>query len=141
MIVAVMALAAVGLADSLYLVWVHAGAAELACPIGNCDLVNASPYARVWGFPVAGIGAAGYLALLAMAAMAWRAEGEAEGRRWLRLIFAASLAGVFYSIYLTYLELFVINAICFWCVVSAIAITLICLTSGLVLRRPAPPIS
>ena len=136
-----MALAAVGLADSLYLVWVHAGVAQLACPIGNCDIVNASPYAKVWGFPVAGIGAGGYLALLAMAAMAWRAEGAAERRRWLRLVFAASLFGVLYSAYLTYLELFVINAICFWCVVSAIVITLICLTSALALRRPAAPVS
>lgn len=136
MIVAVMVLAAVGLADSLYLVWVHATASALACPIGNCDLVNASPYARAWGFPVAGIGAAGYLVLLALGAMAWRAEGE-ERRRWLGLAFAASLGGVLYSAYLTYLELFVIRAICFWCVVSAIAIALICFASGVALRRTA----
>ncbi len=131
-----MALSAVGLGDSLYLVWVHATASKIACPIGNCDIVNASQYAEVWGFPVAGIGAAGYLALLALAAMAWRAEAEDARRRWLRLVFAGSLLGVLYSAYLTYLELYVIKAICFWCVISAIVITLICLTSGLALRRP-----
>ena len=131
-----MGLAAVGLADSLYLVWVHATASKIACPIGSCDIVNASPYAEVWGgFPVAGIGAAGYLALLALAAMAWRAEAVDARRRWLRPVFAASLLGVLYSAYLTYLELYVIKAICFWCVISAITITLICLTSGLSLRR------
>jgi len=138
MIVFVMALAAVGLGDALYLVWVHATASKIACPIGSCDVVNASPYAAVWGFPVAGIGAIGYLGLLVLAAMAWRAEEEAERLRWLRWVFAGSLAGVLYASYLTYLELFVINAICFWCVVSAIVITLICLASGLALRRPAP---
>ncbi len=136
MTVAVMALAGVGLADALYLVWVHAAASKLACPIGSCDVVNASRYAAVWGFPVAGIGVAGYLALLALGAMAWQAEGEGARRRWLRWAFGGSLAGVLYAIYLTYLELFVIKAICFWCVVSAIVITLICLTSSLALRRP-----
>jgi len=137
MIPAVMALAAVGLGDALYLTWVHATASKIACPIGSCDVVNASPYAEVWGLPVAGIGVAGYLALLALGTMAWRAEGEAERRGWLRWVFAGGLAGVLYAVYLTYLELYVINAICFWCVVSAIVITLICLLSGLALRRPA----
>ncbi len=132
-----MALAAVGLADALYLLWVHATASALVCPIGSCDVVNASPYAEVWGFPVAGIGVAGYLALLVLGTMAWRTEDEAERRQWLQWVFGGSLAGVLYAFYLTYLELFVINAICFWCVVSAIVITLICLTSGLSLRRPA----
>jgi uncharacterized membrane protein len=70
--------------------------------------------------------------------MAWRAEDEAGRRGWLRWVFAGSLAGVLYAIYLTYLELYVINAICFWCVVSAIIITLICILSGLALRRPRP---
>ena len=136
MIVAVMVLAALGLADALYLTWVHATASKIACPIGSCDVVNASPYAAVWGFPVAGIGVGGYLALLALGTMAWRAEGDEERRRWLRWVFAGSVAGVLYASYLTYLELFVINAICFWCVVSAIVITLICLISARALRRP-----
>ncbi len=138
MIVFVMVLAAVGLGDSLYLTWVHVTANPIACPIGSCDAVNASPYAEVWGFPVAAIGVAGYLGLLGMAAMAWRADEDGERRRWLRPVFAASGVGVLYAIYLTYLELFVINAICFWCVVSAIAVTLICLTSALALRRRTP---
>ncbi len=138
MIVAVMVLAALGLADSLYLVWVHATASKIICPIGGCDIVNASPYAQMGPIPVAGIGAAGYLGLLAMAAMAWRAAALAERRRWLRLAFLASVLGVLYAAYLTYLELFVIEAICFWCVFSAVTITLICLVSGLALRRPAP---
>jgi uncharacterized membrane protein len=139
MIGAMMALAAVGLGDALYLAWVHATASKIACPIGSCDVVNASPYAAVWGFPVAGFGVAGYLALLVVAAMAWLAEDDAGRRRWLRWAFAGSLAGVLYAVYLTYLELFVIHAICFWCVISAIVITLICLMSGLALRRPPLP--
>jgi uncharacterized membrane protein len=138
MMMAVMVLAAVGLADSLYLVWVHATASKIICPIGGCDIVNASPYARVGPIPVAGIGVAGYLGLLAMAAMAWRAAAAEERRRWVRLVFVASALGTLYAAYLTYLELFVIEAICFWCVISAITITLICLASGLALRRPAP---
>ena len=136
MIAAVMALSAVGLADALYLLWVHATASAIACPIGSCDVVNSSPYAQVGGVPVAGIGVGGYLVLLVLGTMAWRAEDAAERRRWLRWVFGGSLAGVLSAIYLTYLELFVIHAICFWCVVSAIAITLICLISALALRRP-----
>jgi uncharacterized membrane protein len=138
MIAAVMALAAVGLADSVYLFWIHVTANPIVCPVGGCDVVNASPYAKVWGFPVAGIGMVGYLTLLGMAAVAWRAEKEADRRRWLALVCAASGLGVLYAVYLTYLELFVIHAICFWCVASACAVTLICLLSALALRRPAP---
>jgi uncharacterized membrane protein len=138
MIAAMMGLAAAGLADALYLVWVHVTASAIACPIGSCDVVNASAYAKIGNFPVAGLGAIGYLGLLAVSALAWRAEEPSERRRWVALALAGSLAGVGYSIYLTYLELYVIKAICFYCVISAIVVTLLCLTSALALRRPRP---
>ena len=98
-----------GLADSLYL-WSFKLGQPLICGTGGCDVVNASPYSEILGIPVAAIGAAGYLALLALALWAFFAQDNAP--YWLtdlRLFFAAM--GVFFAAYLTVVELFIIHNI------------------------------
>ena len=122
---AILVLVMVGLLDSLYLSWVKLSNTEAAClpGIGNCETVNSSSYASIGGIPVAVLGAAAYLAILAVLLLErrkgfWMDNGE-------MIIFGFSLIGVLYSLYLTYLELAVIHAICPFCVVSAIALILI----------------
>ena len=78
---------------------------------GGCETVQASRYATVAGVPVAVLGIAGYASLLVSAVM----RGEAG----VYLGFMISLVGTLFSAYLTYLEVFVIHAICQWCVASA----------------------
>jgi uncharacterized membrane protein len=106
-------LAVAGLLVSAYLTWAHLAGAEPVCGFGGggCRAVQASPYAAVLGIPVPMLGLAGYAGLLLAAVL----RGEAGA--YLGLLVA--LVGALFSAYLTYLEIFVIGAICQWCVASA----------------------
>ncbi len=135
---AIALLALVGLFVALYL-WLHqiGVGGELKCGTGGCDTVQASRWARFVGIPVAAYGVVGYAALLTAALVglqpAWL------GRRGpIVLLAALATGGVLFTGWLTYLELFVIYAICRWCVGSAAIITLIWLVSLHGLRTPAP---
>ena len=132
-------LALVGLMESVYLTLYHYGyVGTLACAgAESCEKVQASRYAMQFGIPVALYGVAGYLVLLVTAMAGLQGRG-AESATPSRIIALLSGIGVAFSLYLTYLELFVIHAICKWCVGSAIIITLIFVVSLLSLRtRPS----
>ena len=88
-----------------------------------------SSYAELLGIPVALLGVLTYLALLGTAMLIWRRLYEDLAS--LVQFFLAAI-GVAFSGYLTYIELFVLRAICPWCVLSAILITLI---AGLSVRQ------
>ena len=110
---AIAALAVLGLAISVYLTWVHyAGIKPVCTGISDCERVQTSEYADLVGIPVAVLGIAGYAAILA--SLRTRVDVTA---------LLAYLA-VAFSAYLTWAELFKIDAICQWCVASAI-ITLV----------------
>jgi uncharacterized membrane protein len=108
---------------------------SLACSRwAQCDAVNNSGYAKIYGVPVAFIGLAGYLVLLGVALAALQTWGPTH-RRLLAISFVLALGGVGFSAYLTYIELFVIEAICNWCVASATLITLLAIVGGVNLSR------
>ena len=112
-------LALVGLFVSVYLLLYHMGFyGVLACGAGSCETVQASKYAKFLGISVPAWGVAFYGAVFVLALMlqAGRAETSLPGR----LLAAAALGGLCFSIYLTAIELFVLHAVCMWCVVSAI---------------------
>jgi uncharacterized membrane protein len=109
---------------------------SLLCGTGACETVQLSPQARFLGVEVALIGVIGYAAMLVLALLALqpRFTGPAWPSRMLALLAGGA---VLFTAYLTYLELFVIHAICRWCVGSAVIILAI---FGLSLRdicRPA----
>jgi len=81
----------------------------------GCETVARSKYSHVAGINVAAIGIAGYVLIFGAAAL------RGDPGRFAGLIFA--LVGFGFSAYLTYLELFVIDAICQWCVASAVLMT------------------
>ena len=111
------ALAVVGLGIAGYLTAVHYEGGEPVCLAGGgCATVQESDYAEMAGLPVPLIGVFGYLTILAAAALAGD-RGRLFG------LFAGAI-GFGFSVYLTYLELFVIDAICQWCIGSAIVMTL-----------------
>jgi uncharacterized membrane protein len=90
----------------------------LACGTGGCETVQLSPWSRFAGLEVSLIGMLGYAGLLAVSLAAL--QPALAQRRWpATLILALSAVGVGFTLYLTYLELFVIHAICRWCVGSA----------------------
>jgi len=130
-------LALVGLFVALYL-WLHAlgfGGAIKCGASGGCEVVQTSQWAVFLGLPVAFYGVAGYFALLAVAILSLR-PGALPERKWSVLLAGLASAGFLFTVYLTYLELFVIHAICRWCVGSAVIITLIWIVSLLALRSP-----
>ena len=106
----------------------------LACGTGGCETVQQSPWSRFAGLEVSLIGMVGYAGLLAVSLAAL--QPTLLERRWpgtALLVLAA--AGVAFTAYLTYLELFVIHAICRWCVGSAAIIVLIFIVALLEFRR------
>ncbi len=134
---AIALLALVGLFVALYL-WLHAlgvGGAIKCGASGACETVQTSQWAVFLGMPVAFYGVVGYLAVLVVAVASLRPAALAQGQWNLMLVSLASV-GLLFTIYLTYLELFVIHAICRWCVGSAVIITLIWVVSLLSLRFP-----
>jgi len=135
------ALATLGLADAAYLAILHFQGEVPPCGgYAGCGQVNSSPYAELFGFPIAAFGALIYLAILAAALWRWRAGGEAWAAATL-VLYTLSLAATVFMSYLTALELFVIQAICYWCVaLAAITLVLLGLSSRDVLSvgsRPA----
>ena len=139
---AIAVLALVGLFVALYL-WLHAlgfGGAIKCGASGGCETVQTSPWAVFLGFPVAFYGVVGYLAVLIVALASLRPAALA-GRQWNVMLVGLATVGVLFTAYLTYLELFVIHAICRWCIGSAIIITAIWVVAVAALRRPSPPMS
>src|SRR3989442_5411214 len=120
---AIALLALVGLFVALYLWLYKIGLiGTLQCGIGACEQVQASRYAELLGVPVAFYGVVGYAALLAVALLGLRPRFLAERRVTLALALLSSV-GLLFTLYLTYLELFVIHALCRWCVGSAVIVT------------------
>ena len=118
MLAALVALA--GMFVALYLTLYKLGyIGSLVCAVGSCETVQTSKWATFLGFPVGAWGVAYYVAVLALS-LVGLAPAFAD-RPWVSQLLAGITGfGVAFSLWLTYLELFVIHAICQWCVISAI---------------------
>jgi uncharacterized membrane protein len=124
-------LAILGLGVSAYLAYIAATGNEAACgPVGDCNAVAQSEYARLlFGISNGALGAAGYTLIL----IGWLAArySKAVLALWARVgLFAAALVGTLFSLYLTFLEPFIIGASCAWCLTSAVLITALMLFSA-----------
>lgn len=130
-------LALVGLLIAIYLTLYKTGAiAELKCSTGSCEQVQLSKWATFLGLPVAAWGIGFYAALLAVA-LAGLQDRWADSRGVSVALVALTGWGVLFSLWLTYLELFVIRAICRYCVGSAVLVAFAFVLSWLDLRaRP-----
>ena len=122
-------LALAGLFVSIYLTLYKLGViGEIACSIGSCETVQLSRWAMLAGVPVAAWGIGFYVAALALAFAGTTERHEDSPRISLALVLLSGW-GVLFSAWLTWLELFVIDAICTWCVVSAVLVALIFVAS------------
>lgn len=129
--IAVGVVGTLGIGVAGYLTYVHYAGISPQCVVGHgCERVQASHWAKLAGVPVAVLGLAGYVAILA--SLLVRTElGRLAGA-------CVALVGLGFSVYLTYLELFEIKAICPWCVTSALLMaTLTALTVTRLLGAPA----
>ena len=129
MLVALVALTGVFVA--LYLTLYKLGyIGTLACAVGSCETVQTSKWATLFGFPVGAWGVAYYVAVLAIALLGLTPRW-ADSRGLSDVLLAVTTFGLLFSLWLTYLELFVIHAICQWCVVSAILAAILFVLSWL----------
>jgi uncharacterized membrane protein len=119
-------LCVLGLGVAGYLSYVELWHTSTVCgPIGNCNAVQTSKYATLWGLlPVGVFGMTGYLAI-ALAFLVQSVSSVPIKSYAALAMWAMALLGVLFSIYLTFLEPFVIGATCAWCVSSAILITVL----------------
>jgi uncharacterized membrane protein len=117
-----------GALDALYLlIFKLTGNSQMCLGNGGCHDVNFSSYSEIYGIPVSVFGMAAFLAILCILFLEGRLKIAKENGP--LAIFGISLGGVLFTAYLTYLELYVIHAICPFCVASAILITLIFILS------------
>ena len=118
-------LAVAGMGVAAYLTYTHWADKPVACgPVGDCNLVQTSEYSAIAGVPVALLGFLLCAALLGV--VLWRVGLDRSGmaEEWAPLaVFGMTLMGVAYAAYLTYVELFVLEAICIYCVTLASIMT------------------
>jgi uncharacterized membrane protein len=120
-------LAALGAGISAYLLYVRETGSSLVCSTGGCETVQSSGYAEVLGLPVAALGLAGFLALFGAALV----RGELA-----RLTQATlGLSAFLFAAYLLAIQLFVLDALCQWCLATDLLTTAIA-TLALVRLRP-----
>ena len=113
-----------GAADALYLlIYKLTGNPHMCLGNGGCHNVNFSPYSEINGIPVSVFGICAYLAILCILVLEARVKIAKEYGP--LAIFGISLGGVAFTVYLTYLEIYVIHALCPFCVASATIITFI----------------
>ena len=124
------ALSFLGMFVAAYLAYVETEQVSAVCgPVGDCNAVQQSEYAHLFGIlPIGALGLAGYVMIL----LAWL--GARFGRNGIEnlgmlALLGMTMAGTLFSIYLTFLEPFVIGATCAWCLTSAVAMTVLMLLS------------
>jgi uncharacterized membrane protein len=124
-------LCVIGFGVAGYLAYVETTQVEAVCgPVGDCNTVQQSEYARLFGIlPIGVMGLAGYVGILAAWLVARFVKTNLADLATLAL-FGMTAFGTLFSIYLTFLEPFVIGATCAWCLTSAILMTMLMLLSA-----------
>lgn len=125
----------IGLLDSIYLLIIKISQNPLLCiqGIGDCWSVNTSKYSEVYGIPVSIFGILGYL-LISLLILIIRYNTALE-KKASYLFFGFTCIGFLYSIYLTYIEIFVLKALCPFCILSAIIMTVLFVISLVNLKK------
>ena len=116
-------LSTIGILLSVYLTYTHITNATTTFCLsgGGCDIIKSSVFSRIYGVPVPLLGLAGYAAI-------WILSYFSFDRSRINLIYYISVIGLSFSLYLTYIELFVLKAICSFCIISALSMLLIFVT-------------
>jgi len=124
--------AAVGIIAAGYLTWVKlAGGVPVCGPIRGCETVQESSYSELLGVPIAVFGL-GMSSVILVTTIGWWRSGD---HRLLYVPYALGLLGLFTVAYLTFLEIFVIHAICVWCVTFGASVVLGWIVSAVAVAR------
>ena len=124
-----------GMFVALYLTLYKLGyIGTLVCAVGSCETVQTSKWATFLGFPVGAWGVGYYIAVFVIS-IAGLSAALSESRVVSQVLVGMTGFGVLFSLWLTYLELFVIHAVCQWCVISAMLAMALFVISVLDLRE------
>ncbi|MBN2257797.1 MAG: vitamin K epoxide reductase family protein [Anaerolineaceae bacterium] len=125
----------IGLAVSMYLAWTKISNQDVLCfeGMGDCNIVNASAYSMWRGIPIAFIGIIGYLFILLFLFLFSIPKVPSSGI--ILALFIFSSFGTIYSVYLTYVQFFIIHAFCPWCLMSALMMVTIFIISTIMLIK------
>jgi uncharacterized membrane protein len=120
----------IGFGVAAYLAYVETAQVDAVCgPVGDCNTVQQSEYARLFGvLPIGMLGLFGYIVTFAAWLFARYSRSDLSHLGSLSILVMTAL-GTLFSIYLTFLEPFVIGATCAWCLTSAIVMTILMLVS------------
>jgi uncharacterized membrane protein len=130
------AIALIGLAIAVYLTATRlAGGLPVCGPVKGCEDVALSAYSSILGIPVAAFGV-GFSVAVGGLGLVWSGRGD---RRALLGAYGLGLSGILFVAYLTYLELFVIHAVCVWCVSYGLTVFVGWLVAAASLRRDPRP--
>ncbi len=131
--------ALIGLLDSMYLAYVKIARAPIYCTpgLGDCEVVNASRWSELFGIPLGVYGMVGFGLILLITTYGRRIHWVAAYTD--LILFGISTAGFLFSLYLTGIEIFVLKTVCQWCLLSAVAMTVIFVTTiiRLVVKSPS----
>ena len=116
----VLVLSLLGIGVASYLTYTHYNHDALVCSIGDCGTVQSSEYATIGPIPIAILGLGMYVAVATTALARQLARGPLTFENWTIASWAVAVSGLLYAGYLTYVEIWVIDAICQWCVASAL---------------------
>jgi len=124
-----------GLLDALYLLVIKLTEEPAFCiqGIGDCWTVNTSKYSEIYGIPISLFGAVAFLAIVLILNLENRIKFLAKYGT--LVFFGIALTGTIYSAYLTYLEVWVIHAICPFCIISALLMLILLIISIFRLRK------
>ena len=127
----------VGLLVSIYMsIYKFSNNNAMCLGSGDCATVNASRFSEIYGIPVAFFGVFGFVAIILVHFLEKRIKlFEQQGTL---MIFGMGLFGFIFVLYLTYVELYVIHAICPFCVATAIAMVLVFIIAIIRLVRNQP---
>lgn len=117
---AMLGLSVAGLLIAGYLTWAHFNDGILVCSIGGCETVQASRYSTIGPVPIAVLGMGMFASLALLSGLRLAGSGLLAAETASLVAWGMLLAGILYYLYLTYVELFVLNAICQWCVLSSV---------------------
>ncbi len=119
-------LSLIGFIDAIYLTASHYLGGDISCfLVGGCDVVTTSVYSTIGPIPVALLGALFYLTVLVLALLFFQTRLEV----FLKLILALALVAFVASLYFLFLQIFILQAYCSYCLLSALISTLILLTA------------
>lgn len=132
---AVLVMSMLGIGVAGYLTFTHYNHDALVCTVGDCGTVQSSEYATIGRVPIALLGLGMYLTVAATAVIRLMNRRPMSFDSLTVVSWGIAFAGVLYAAYLTYVEIWVIDAICQWCVASAIITLLILAIESSLLAR------